>query len=230
METKELRYFRAIAELSSFTKAAVQLRIAQPALSRQVHKLESDLGVELFLRHGRGVTLTPAGAMLLNKAEAILRDMRQAREDVVNCSKNATGRLSIGVPPAAGRVLMPPLLARYRALCPNVVVRVVEGFSGHLHEWLTSGRADIAILHNPDHTADLVQLPLLEEEMYLISAGREPRRETVSLEEVAALPLILPSLPHSLRQLVAGTLAKELRGSHKCGTTFSRFLAVILSP
>jgi len=207
MEFRELRYFAAIAELSSFSKAAVQLRIAQPALSRQVHKLESELGVELFLRHGRGVTLTPAGEMLLQKASVILRNMRQVRDDVVSCASAASGKLTLGVPPAAGRVLMPPLLARYCDTCPNVDIRVMEGFSGHLHEWLVSGRADIAILHNPRQTADLIQVPLLEEEMYLISPPGAPATDGIGLDEVAAMPLILPVALHSLRQLVASALA-----------------------
>jgi LysR family nitrogen assimilation transcriptional regulator len=209
MELRELRYFKVIAELSSFSKAAMQLRIAQPALSRQMHKLELDLGVDLFLRHGRGVTLTPAGRTLLERAQALLRDMRRTREDVVNCASAATGSLTIGMPPAAGRVLMPPLLARYRQLCPNVNLHVVEGFSGHLHEWLVGGRTDIAILHNPDPATDLICTKLLEEEMYLCAPPGTATADTITLAEVAEQPLILPAFPHSLRQLVAGAFARQ---------------------
>ncbi len=207
MEFRELRYFAAIAELSSFSKAAAQLRIAQPALSRQVHKLESELGVELFLRHGRGVTLTPAGEMLLVKAGGILRDMRKVRDDVASCAAEASGTLTLGVPPAAGRVLLPPLLLRYAEHCPNVVIRIMEGFSGHLHDWLVSSRSDIALMHNPCLGADLERVPLLEEEMYLVSPPDANVPDGIGLSELTTLPLILPGPPHSLRQLVAGAMA-----------------------
>lgn len=209
MEFRELRYFKAIAELSSFSKAAAQLRIAQPALSRQVHKLEAELGVKLFLRHGRGVTLTAAGEMLLEKAGTILRDMRQARDDVSSCATAASGTLTVAVPPAAGRVLLPPVLLRYRQACPNVTVRVTEGFSGDINEWLVTSRSDVALMHNPAASADLVQIPLLDEEMYLVSPPGTPLRDGVGVAELAELPLLLPSAPNSLRQLVAGALGAQ---------------------
>lgn len=103
MEIKELRYFKAIAELSSFSKAAVQLRIAQPALSRQMQKLERDLGTDIFLRQGRTISLTAAGRVLLGEVDQILRQLELTRLAVVGTTSQRPGTCRSASPrPPAG--------------------------------------------------------------------------------------------------------------------------------
>lgn len=211
MEIKELRYFKAIATLSSFSKAAVQLRIAQPALSRQMQKLERNLGTKIFQREGRSIGLTGAGKVLLGEVDQILRQLELTRLAVVGTVSQATGHISLGVTPATGRQLLPSLLEKYRERCPAVTVHVVEGFGGYLHEWLVDGRADLAILYNPSNSSELVVKPLGTEPLHLIgSAWRaEPMRPRYRLSEVATLPLILPRRAHSLRSVIDTTLAQQ---------------------
>jgi LysR family transcriptional regulator, nitrogen assimilation regulatory protein len=209
VEIKELRYFKAIAELSSFSKAATHLRIAQPALSRQMHKLETDLGVELFLRHARGVTLTLAGQKLLGGAESILGDIRRTRNDVLSCIGFATGDLTISMPAAAGCLLVPPLLARYQECCPSVNVRVLEGCSRYQHEWLVTGHTDIALMHNPLSLSESIKIPLLKEEVFFISPPNNPQMNNITLSKAGELPLILPPRSHALRQLIAEAFCEQ---------------------
>ncbi|MGE3144695.1 MAG: LysR family transcriptional regulator, partial [Pseudorhodoplanes sp.] len=129
MDFRELRYFSFVAELKSFSRAAAQLRIAQPALSRCVRQLEEELGVTLFDRHGRGVTLTEAGQTLYERAQTLLQGLRQARDDVATTSAVPRGSLRLAVPPAAGQGLAPSLIERYHALYPQVSIHIHEGVS-----------------------------------------------------------------------------------------------------
>ena len=108
MNLKQLEYFVSVAELGSFSKAAVVLDIAQPALSRQVRALEIDLRETLLLRNGRGVTLTQAGQRLFEHSVAILQLVAQAREDMGATRDEPVGRITIGLPPTIGRQITLP--------------------------------------------------------------------------------------------------------------------------
>lgn len=216
MDFRELRYFSYVAELKSFSRAATQLRIAQPALSRCVRQLEEELGVTLFDRHGRGVTLTEAGETLYDRAQTLLQGLRQAREDVAATGEVPRGFLRLAVPPAAGQVLAPSLIERYHALYPQVAIHIHEGFSGYMHEWLTSGRVDVAVMHNPVPSQNLDIHHLLNEYMCVIVPGpvaegrkRWPYRESYAIADIGDLPLILPSRPHSLRMLIEQVAAEK---------------------
>ncbi len=216
MDFRELRYFAYVAELKSFSRAAVQLRIAQSAISRCIGHLEQDLGVTLLTRHGRGVALTEAGQTLYERAQTLLHGLRQAREDVVTTSQVPRGHLRLAVPPAAGQVLCPSLIKRYRELCPQVTLHIHEGFSGYMLEWLVSGRVDVAVMHNPTPQASLDIEHLLTEQMFVIVPGpkAEGRKKhtyptVYDFKDLAKLPLILPSRPHSLRMLMEHTAAER---------------------
>src|SRR5664279_3808802 len=149
MELKELRNFMRVARAGSVSRAAEELRLAQPALSRQIKKLEHELGVSLFSRHGRGVRLSAAGSLLLERAEAITRLVQQTGEEIKQDMSPARGRITLGVPPAAGRLLIPPFVERFQKAWPQTTLHMREGVTSSLQEWLTEKRIDIAILHNP---------------------------------------------------------------------------------
>ena len=216
MDFRHLRYFSNVAELKSFSLAAQHLRIAQPALSRCVKDLESSLGVQLLNRHGRGVSLTSAGENLYHHAKRLLQDLQHAQEDVIASSGIPFGHLYLAVPTATGQILIPPVLEKYRALYPQVAVHILEGFSGYIHEWLASGRVDVGVLHNPISNPKLSAVHLITEEVCVICPGRRasgkvtPKpRASYSVKEIAQLPLILPSRPHSLRMLVELAVSKQ---------------------
>lgn len=210
MDFRQLRYFLHVAEMQSLSRAASVLRVAQPALSRQVKALEDELGVALLRRHGWGVTPTPAGQVLMDHARIVLKEVGAARDAVLAYQSEPSGTLSFGVPSSLGRVLLPGLAVRFRQRAPKVRLHLVDGFSATIHEWLVQGRLDLAVLYDTKTTDGLVSAPLLEEEMVLVGpGGRLAALERVTLPEVAAHDLILPGRPHRLRLLVEQAFAEH---------------------
>ena len=205
MELLDLQYFVSIADTGSFTKAALQTNVAQSALSRRVRDLEAELGTVLFYRNGRGVMLTEAGETFLTRCRSILAEVEALRQDMRKTSGELDGTVKLGVPPSVGLVLLAPLLQQIRADHPKIRMRVLEGFSGHVAEWLTAGKVDLAVLYKLKSSTLLDAEHLLFEDMYLISARSVPNigsGSTVRLADIAGEDLALPGLPHGLRMLV----------------------------
>ena len=207
MELRELRNFMRVARAGSVSRAAQELRLAQPALSRQIRKLEHELGVALFARHGRGVRLSAAGSLLLERAEAIVHLVHQTGEEIREDRAPGGGRITIGVPPAAGRLLIPPFVERFQQTWPRTTLHMREGVTSSLQEWLIEKRIDIAILHNPPHLDAFNINPILTERMFVIgppphlSKGRKPPA-SYRMRDLGELPLILPNMAHNNRRLV----------------------------
>jgi len=225
MNLKQLEYFVAVAELGSFSKAAVILNIAQPALSRQVRLLETDLHVTLLMRNGRGVVLTEAGKRLFDHSVGILQLVSRVREDIEASRDVPSGRIVVGLPPSMGRLLTLPLVEGFRRALPKARLAIVEGLSAHLAEWISTGRVDLGLLHNPEPQPALEVTPVLEEPLGLVSpapkrGGKGTRkvspRDTATLAELTRLPLILPERTHAIRKLLETQAA--LAG-HKLGVS-----------
>lgn len=208
MDLKQLSNLIHVVELQSFSKAAAFLRIAQPALSRQVKSLEEELGVLLLERHGWGVTATAEGRILVEHARKLLRNLQEAREAVLALQAEPQGEVTLGVPTSVGAAMVPDLVQQFRRACPKVSLRLVEGFSASIHEWLLAGRLDLAILYETRETIAIGAEPLLAEEMVVVGAPGRLGPGPLSLAEVAKLPLILPGRPHRLRLLVDAAFAE----------------------
>jgi LysR family nitrogen assimilation transcriptional regulator len=205
MNLKHLQSFVRVAELGSFSKAARVLDIAQPALSRQVRLLETDLRETLLLRNGRGVSLTDAGRRLFEHGVQILQQVAQAREDLNTERDAAVGHVTIGLPPSIGRRLTLPLIERFRQQLPRARLTIVEGLSASIAEWIGSGRADLGLVYNPDAQPALELTPLLRERLCLVEPAAARRRgepKPLPLREVGAYPLVLPERHQSIRRLL----------------------------
>ncbi|MDP1612224.1 MAG: LysR family transcriptional regulator [Sulfuritalea sp.] len=211
MNLKQLEYFVRVAELGSFSKAALILNIAQPALSRQVRLLETDLRVTLLMRNGRGVVLTEAGQRLFDHSVGILQLMSRVREDLENTRGEPAGRIVVGLPPSMGRLLTLPLVEGFRRSLPKARLAIVEGLSTHLAEWISTGRVDVGLLHNPESQEALEFTPVLDEPLGMVSpagtATAGPKQKvgvggTVTLAELTRYPLILPERSHAIRKLL----------------------------
>lgn len=207
MNLKQLEYFVQVAELGSFSRAAEVLDIAQPALSRQVRALEIELRENLLTRNGRGVALTEAGRRLFEHGVAILQHVAQAREDMGASRDEPIGHITIGLPPSLGRQLTLPLIDAFRRSLPKARLAVVEGLTAHITEWLTSGRVDLGLLHNPQAHAALEMRPLLREPLCLVSRNRPASptpqpRGALPYRELADFPLIVPERQHVIRNLL----------------------------
>lgn len=207
MEMRQLRYFVAVAELGSFTRAAIILDIAQPAVSRQIRELEGELGVLLLMRNGRGAVLTDAGIKFLSRAKMILEDAERALQEARSLKGRPMGMVSIGMPPAIGAILSVPTVMRVRELYPEIQLQLTEGYSGHIHEWLLSGRLDIGVLYTPPKNAEISYDRLATERLYLLGAPHVVaehlgRAVAVPFSDILKLPLILPARPHAIRRLI----------------------------
>jgi LysR family transcriptional regulator, nitrogen assimilation regulatory protein len=225
MELKQLEYFRHVAELGSFTRAASFLSVVQPALSRQVRQLEVELGQSLFDRNGRGVVLTDAGTRLLEHARGILMQIGRARQELEDQRNGDSGHFVLGLPPSLGRSVTVPLVKAFGRLLPNARLATVEGLSAYMLEWLSVGRVDCALVYNAPASPNVDLQPLLDDQLFLVApAGAAPgsrarhTRKSITLAELADHPLIIPSRPHSIRMSVENALAavdRKIRVAHE---------------
>jgi LysR family nitrogen assimilation transcriptional regulator len=216
MDLKQLEYFVRVAEMGSFTRASISLDVAQPALSRQIRLLEVELRQNLLTRNGRGAVPTEAGKLLLEHGRGILHQVSLTREELGAARGALAGRVSIGLPPSLSKLITVPLAQAFARQLPKAQLTLTEGFSLFMHEGLRVGNLDMAVLYNPDQSADLEMSTLHEDELALISpAGaartarpRNAKKQSaaVDLAEVAKLPLILPSRPNAFRILIEGEM------------------------
>jgi LysR family transcriptional regulator, nitrogen assimilation regulatory protein len=200
-DIRTLRCFVTVAEEKNITRAANRLNIAQPALSRKIANLETDLKLALFERSVRGVELTAAGKILLDRAYAVFGQLAQTFHDVTANAERAEGTVILGMPPTPGELIAPGLLARIKRDFPGIELRFREGFSRELEDWLLTGQIGLAVMHNPPARADLTGQELLVETLHLIGATDSLEPRSYTLREAAALPLIMPSRSNYLRVL-----------------------------
>jgi len=207
MDMRQLRYFVQIVESGSLAKASRQLFIAQPALSQQMARLEDEIGRALLVRSSRGVTPTENGEALYHHAKFMLRQLDQAVSVARQETAAVSGRVTLGLAPTTVCRLGLPLLQHLRHKFPGVVLNIVEGLSGHLEHMTRVGQLDLAMLFRPNAAAELSVEALFEEELFVIvpadSTLVPPHRTSLTLREVATLPLILPSPGHGLRRRIA---------------------------
>lgn len=214
MDLRQLRYFVAIVEQGSFSRAAEALRVAQPALSQHMRHMEAELGLPLLHRGPRGAVPTEAGARLLTHARAILDRFAEIPDSVRGADRPVTGDVRIGLPGTVSEILSVPLIERVRAEHPGIRLRVAEAMSGYILDWLNRDAVDLAVLYNPAAPKGLVLRHALTEELCLFArapggdfsgavlSGVDLPDGPVSLARAAALPLILPALSHGLRDLI----------------------------
>jgi LysR family nitrogen assimilation transcriptional regulator len=218
LDVRAMLYFAQVARLGSFSQAARALRLTQPAVSRQVQKLERDVGVPLLYRKGRNAFPTEAGQILLARATELHDAANRAFEDARSGATVPSGPLSIGVSNLIGQLLFPELIRRFSENYPKVSLHISEGYSGFVEEWIAQGRVDAGLIWGKPKSPDIVLDPILALEMSVIAppvplpgcenAGR-PIKEC-AFEDLVRFPLILPALPHALR-LLAERVAEKAK-------------------
>jgi LysR family nitrogen assimilation transcriptional regulator len=207
IELRELRSFVHVARVGSFSRAAAELYVAQPALSRQIAKLESELETMLFVRYGRGVRLTSAGVELLERAERILSLVTQTTDQVRAATDRLTGNVALGLPPAIGVLVSAPIAQYFRDRWPAVGLHMREGLSSSLQEWLLDRRIDVGIVYNQPPLEAFDILPLCSEPMVIVAPplGSKldlPAKPPLHVRDLAGLPLIVPGFPHANRRVL----------------------------
>jgi DNA-binding transcriptional LysR family regulator len=194
MELRHLRYFLVVGEALSFTKAASQLRIAQPSLSRQVQELEDELGVDLLRRSPRGVTLTAEGKLFLKETRELLRRADESVEKVRGLARGEYGELHVGYAPAPTVEILPPALAAFQKTAPRVRLLLHDLSSDELIAGLHDATLELAVMVQPTGTqTEGIEFELLRTYPWCVALHpRHPlgRLKSVPLEKVASEPLV----------------------------------------
>jgi LysR family nitrogen assimilation transcriptional regulator len=210
MDIRQLRYFIAIVEQGSFSRAAQILHIAQPALSLHVRNIEADLGTQLLFRSPQGVVPTEAGEILLRNARIILDQLVVAEEEIRGHRNDPSGVVRLGLPGTVSEILSVPLITEARRRYPKIQLRIAEAMSGFVLEWMRDARIDLAVIYRKVSDAGLATVELLEEELVFFAPRRglgeeialPPSGKPLRLADVAGLPMILPGEDHGLRSLL----------------------------
>jgi LysR family hydrogen peroxide-inducible transcriptional activator len=201
MEMHQLRYFRAVAECSSFTKAAKREHVSQPSLSHQIMKLEDELGAKLFSRKAGRVGLTRYGEVFLPKIEFILQQLQQAQTQILEMAKVEKGRVTLGVIPTVTPFLLPNVLAGFLKQHPLIEVNVKEETSDVLLRALREKVIDLALMPLPDDTEEFSCIELVRERLFAIVSEHHPLRneKQVTLQQLSGAPFLILKDGHCFR-------------------------------
>ncbi len=212
MELRHLRYFVAVAEEMHFGRAAEKLHIAQPPLSQQIQQLERELGFPLFLRANRRVTLTAAGSVFLRDIRRSLTSIEQAVQAARRADRGETGLLAVGFSTSATFEVLPVLLTRFRAECPDVELSLFELNAAEQMRALEEKRIDVALARPAIAGAGLTVETVLREPLVAALPETHPlaRRATLALADLSEEPFVLspenpkPSYADAVKALCAG--------------------------
>ncbi|MFF2488023.1 LysR family transcriptional regulator [Microbacterium sp. NPDC058062] len=204
MNLEQLRAFVTVAQLGNFTRAAEELHLAQPSLSRQISTLEQSLGAELFHRARAGSTLTVAGESLLPLARRMLADAASVRRELDELAGLQRGRVRLGATPTLCISLVAEVLSVFHAAHPGIELHITEGGSRGLLDHLAGGELDLALITTSGAASPerFSVAPLLVEELVVISSAGAPPltgQESIGLGEVAGLPQVAFSSTYDLR-------------------------------
>ena len=217
MELRHLRYFATVGEVLNFTKAAQKLRVAQPALSRQIHDLEDELGVKLFDRGQRAVKLTEAGAAFLTEAKAVLERADEAVKVARGVARGEHGEIHVGYAPSLTVELLPCALHSFHNVAPGVHVKLHDLSSEEMTRGVSEGKLHLSLVARPEtNMLRGLKFELLRE--YPICVGlpakhKLVRQREVKLEQIAGEPLVAysraeyPEYHAMLKELFAGNNA-----------------------
>jgi LysR family nitrogen assimilation transcriptional regulator len=218
MELRQLRYFVAIVDHGSLSRAARVLHIVQPALTQQIQQLEEELGTSLLHRSAQGMQATDAGRIFYEHALAILKQVADAKSAVNQTTDKPSGTVALGIPQSASGALAFPLLTAVRAAFPDIVFQLTEELTGNLTEQLASGRLNLAVLFDDGQLGKFTTKPLVEEEMMYITRTDSQfacKRKSITLEKALQVPLILPSIQHGVRPRIEQVVRDHgLRTAH----------------
>lgn len=195
MELRVLKYFVTIAEEGNFTKAAEQLHVTQPVLSRQITNLEAELGVKLIERGKRKATLTEAGLLFRRRAESLLAMAERTEKEMADIKNDFAGEIVIGTAESSAQKVIPDLVRSFQDQYPNTRYRLIAGTADQIEEKMDDGIIDLGVLLEPVNLEgyDYIRLPFPERQGILMRAD-DPlaKQEFLTADEIKRLPLLLP--------------------------------------
>ena len=193
IDIRVLRYCEAVARHGGFTRAAKELRIAQPALSVAIKKLESELGVTLFTRQAGKVIPSPEARLLLKRAERIFEELSLARQELSAAAELRVGEVRVGMPPMYGEYFFPPVIAEFHAAFPSVVITAMEGSADEVRAMLDSGAIDLGMLERRRVPAGWPHVEVGQDETVLCVSKKHPYagRTSVTAQNLDGLAMVV---------------------------------------
>ncbi|TDB68134.1 LysR family transcriptional regulator [Arundinibacter roseus] len=188
-----LHVFYTVAKKLSFTKAAAELYISQPAVTRHIHELEQQFGMALFERAGRQISLTPAGLLTLHHAETIQANYRQLEYDLNALKGQRAGALHLGASSTIAQYVLPPVLAYFHEKNADVAISLISGNTEQIEQALLNKDIDAGIVEGRTHLPELHYEEFRRDEIVLIARADHPlaQRDELSLDELRSVPLVL---------------------------------------
>ncbi|MGA4921059.1 LysR family transcriptional regulator [Bacillus subtilis] len=204
MEWEQLEYFQTLARMQHVTKAAKSLSITQPALSRSIARLENHLGVPLFDRQGRSISLNQYGHIFLRRVQAMMKEYTEGKEEIQALLKPDQGVVSLGFLHTLGTTLVPDLIGSFQQEYPNIAFQLKQNHSYWLHERLKSGDLDLCLLASIKPEDPIQWIKLWSEELFVFVPNDHPlaSRESITLNEIAGERFILLKKGYALRMTV----------------------------
>nr|WP_163500749.1 LysR family transcriptional regulator [Halomonas socia] len=210
LNLRAVEVFVCVCELGSLTRAAMALGLTQPSASRAISGLEEHLGGSLLLRTGRGVTPTELGQAALPRMQSLLTEAEALSTDLRDLGRSPTGMVTVGILPSLTQPLAGLLFDHLRRHFPRLQLRILEGFSPQIEEWLAAGRVDVGLLSHYRRSRSSQEEELLTERLMLVGPpDKRFPREAIPFHALAGLPLVLPARPNGLRVLVDETTARQ---------------------
>jgi DNA-binding transcriptional LysR family regulator len=211
MDLRQLEILQAIAETGSFTACGRKLHVSQSAISRQILLLEEELGEPLFLRVGRQVRMTPAAESLVQLGQRVFLDVRETVGAITDRTRDLRGTLRLSGGMTVCLYVFPPLLKRLRRVHPHLDVRLTVAMAGRSVQEIRGGRVDAGLLTLPVEESDLVTVPVLREELLLVTTPTHPlaRRRKVTPSDLDGQPFVLFEVGSATRKVIDQFFATE---------------------
>jgi LysR family transcriptional regulator, nitrogen assimilation regulatory protein len=206
MEARVLEYFLRTVELGSINRAAAELNLSQPSLSRWLSLLEREVGTPLLIRTRKGIRVTEAGTLLVERSGPVLRQIHLLVDEVGN---KAVTRIALGMPVAMQRLITAPFVERLMIATKPVHLRVYEGINNAIRAWMEAGLIDIGVMAFAERAPDRFEVtPLIKEQLLLVGGPRVGLRldVPVPISDVGNVPIILPGRPNIIRAQVENAL------------------------
>jgi DNA-binding transcriptional LysR family regulator len=211
MDLRQLEILQAIAETGSFTACGRKLHVSQSAISRQILLLEEELGEPLFLRVGRQVRMTPAAESLVQLGQRVFLDVRETVGTITDRTRELRGTLRLSGGMTVCLYVFPPLLKHLRRVHPHLDVRLTVATAGRSVQEIRGGRVDAGLLTLPVQESDLVTVPVMREELLLVTTPTHPlaRRRKVAPPDLDGQPFVLFEVGSATRKVIDQFFATE---------------------
>ncbi len=204
-----LRVFVAVAQNLSFTKAAQELNISQPAISKHIQELEAMYGVQLFERVGNKIKLTAGGNVFLKHAISIIESYRGLELDMSLHSGKYSGVLRIGASTTIAQYLLPKLIAKFLNRFPDIRFTMLSGNSEQIEQDLSAHRIDVGLIEGDSHHVGFRYIPIAKDELVLVTSTRNNVKDEISVEELKTLPLVVREDGSGTLEVMGKALARH---------------------